>query len=437
MSRHLRALLLATVVLGLPVLCPAAAAQAATVIRQRLASGLTVLVRENPTPPVVTVSLQVRMGARWEQAENAGISNLLHQVMVKGTKLRTALEITEAVEGMGGTIGASGDTDFSEIRGTALARHWRGLLEVVADVALRPTLAAHEIENERRAVLSQIRNRQDHPFSLAFDTLLQSLYGPHPYGLHSLGRRESVERLDRSALLEHYRRHYRGDRMVLAVSGQVVAGEVLSEVSQLFSELPSGRDVADPAVPPPAPEESRKVLEHPAAQAQVVFGYLAPPLSHPDYPAVKVLSALLGGGMSGRLFAKLRDKQGLAYVVGALYPSRRDPSFFAIHTGTAPHNLAQAEEGIRMEVERVRWSPALAEEVARAKAYLLGTLALDRRTNARYAWYLAFFELEGVGHDFLDRYAAGVEAVTPEDVQRVAQTYLSRATITVLSPPAR
>lgn len=434
MRRHYGTSLLATIALGILLLSSGTTAQADALVRQRLPTGLTVLVQENPTAPVVAVSLQVRMGSRWEQTETAGGSNLLHQVMVKGTTRLNALEIAEAAEGMGGRIAASGDTDFSEIRGTALARYWRNLLELIAEVTLRPTLPLEEIENERRAVLSQIRNRADQPFSIAFDTLLQTLYGSHPYGLPALGRRESVERLDRAALLEHYRRHYRGDRMVIAVSGQVSAPAVLEEVSRLFADLPSGTGVADPVPPPPAPEPSRKVVDRPAAQAQILFGYLAPPLQHPDYPAVKVLSSLLGGGMSGRLYAELRDKQGLAYVVGALYPSRRDPSFFVIHMGTAPENLARAEEGIRMEVERIRQLRASAEEVNRAKAYLLGTLAMDRRTNVRQAWYLAFFELGGVGYDFLDRYAARVETVTPEDVQRVARTYLDRPTITILRP---
>lgn len=425
--------------LGFALLVPpfATAAQDSAVVRHRLTNGLTILVRENPSAPVVAASLQVRVGSRWEQPETAGVSNLLHQVMVKGTTRLNALEIAEAAEGMGGTIGASGDTDFSEIRGTALARYWRTLLGLIADVALRPSLPPEEIENERRVVLSQIRNRGDRPFSLAFETLLRALYGPHPYALPSVGLRESVERVDRAALVEHYRRHYRGDRMVIAVSGQVAASEVLAEVSRLFAELPSGRGVPDPAPSPPAPEQSRKLLDHPAAQAQIMFAYLAPPLSHADYPAVKVLSALLGGGMAGRLFVELRDKQGLAYVVGAIYPSRREPSHFVIHMGTAPRNVTRAEEAIRAEVERIRQTQPSPEEASRAKAYLLGSLAMDRRTNARQAWYLAFFELEGVGHEFLDRYAARVEAVTAEDVHRVARTYLERPTITILSPPVR
>jgi predicted Zn-dependent peptidase len=437
MRPYAGACLLAAVSLALPLSWSEAATTAHAVIRQRLPSGLTVLVRENPATPVVAVSLQVRAGARWERPENAGISNLLQQVMVKGTTRRSALEIAEAAEGMGGTIGGSADTDFAEIRGTALARSWRGLLELVADVALRPTLPPPEIENERRAILSQLRNREDRPFPFAFDTLLRALYGSHPYGIPALGRPDSVDRLDRAALLEHYRRAYRGDRMVLAVSGQVAASAVLDEVSRLFAELPPGRGGDDPVLNAPVPEQSRRLVHRPAAQAQLLFGYLAPALSHPDYAAVKVLSAVLGGGMSGRLYTELRGKLGLAYVVGALYPSRRDPSSFVVYMGTAPENLARAEEGIRKEIERIQREPLAANEVDRAKAYLLGSLAMDRRTNARQAWYLAFFELEGVGYDFPDRYAARTEAVTAEDVQRAARIYLTRPTITILSPPGQ
>lgn len=403
-------------------------------LRHRFASGLTLLVRENPTAPVVAVSLQVRMGGRWERPEHAGISNFLQHAMVKGTLRRSAQEIAEAAEEIGGSVSAAGDIDYSELRGTALARHWKALLDLVADVALRPSLPADEIENERRVILSQIRNRGDLPFPLTFDTLLAALYGPHPYGRPALGRRQAVERLDRALLLDHYRRHYRAGRIVLAVSGQVAGPDVVEEVGHLFADLPPGAAAEDPAPPAPAAANARQVLERPAAQAQILMGYLAPSLASGDYPAVKVLSTLLGGGMAGRLFVELRDKQGLAYSLGALYPSRADTSYFVIHMGTAPGNLARAEEGLRREVARIREEGAMPDELQRAKAYLLGNLAMDRRTNARQAWYLAFFELAGMGHEFLDRYAKAVEGVTLEDIRRVAGLYLASPTVTVLKP---
>jgi predicted Zn-dependent peptidase len=164
------------------------------------------------------------------------------------------------------------------------------------------------------------------------------------------------------------------------------------------------------------------------------MGFVGPSVTDPDYAAVKVLSAVLGGGMSGRFFVELRDKQGLAYSLGAINPSRAGPAFIVGYLGTSPTTAEPAEAGMLREIERIRAEAPTAEEMARAKAYLQGTLAMDRRTNARQAWYLAFFELMGAGHDFPERYTRALAGVTAADVQAAAQRYLGRPTIVVLRP---
>jgi predicted Zn-dependent peptidase len=139
--------------------------------------------------------------------------------------------------------------------------------------------------------------------------------------------------------------------------------------------------------------------------------------------------------MAGRLFVELRDRRGLAYSTGVVVPPfRTGPAFFVAYLGTAPANAAAAEAGVLHELERVRAAPITAEELARAKAYVRGQLSMDRRTNARQAWYLAFFEVVGAGWDFPDRYARAIEAVTAADVARAAERYLTRPTVVVLQP---
>jgi zinc protease len=138
--------------------------------------------------------------------------------------------------------------------------------------------------------------------------------------------------------------------------------------------------------------------------------------------------------MAGRLFTEVRDKQGLAYVTGAAYPSRWGPSVLWAQLGTAPPNQVRAEASMLGELERLRREPLSPSELARAKGYLLGNFAMDRRTNARLTWYDGFFESLGVGPDFAERYERAVEAVTIEDVQRVAQTYLATPTVVRLGP---
>jgi predicted Zn-dependent peptidase len=172
----------------------------------------------------------------------------------------------------------------------------------------------------------------------------------------------------------------------------------------------------------------------PGAQAQIMMGALAPALTDADYPAVKVLASVLGGGMAGRFFSELRDKQGLAYTTAAQYPARVDSSYFVAQLGTAPENVARAEAALRAQLERVQREPVSDEELRVAKAYLLGNLAMDRRTNARQAWYLAAYEQSGVGYEFLDRYVAAVRAVTPADLQRVARRYLAALRTIIVQP---
>lgn len=431
MSRR-RALLLAALV---PVLL-ASPAGGETVRRERLPNGFTLLVRENPLAPVVAVSLLVRMGVRWESPAEAGISNFVHAVMVKGTRRRSGAELAEAVAALGGKVSAAGDLDYSGIQATALARFWRELLDLVAELALEPRLAPEDVDAERDWLLSRVQRRRDSPPGRAFDEFYAALYAPHPYALPVLGTLETLRRIDHAAIVAHYRAFYRPERMVLAISGQVRADEVAAEVRRLFGGLPGGGAVPAPSNPSPGPPGRRVVVEQPAQQAQIVAGALAPSLADPDHAAVKVLAAVLGGGMAGRLFAELRDRQALAYTATAFYEPVRGPGALVLYLGTAPESAAAAEAALRREVERIRSAPIGPAELDRAKGYLLGHDAMDRRTNARRAWYLAFYEVEGVGADFAERYRRAVEAVTPADVQRVARGYLDPLTVVVLRPPA-
>jgi zinc protease len=403
--------------------------------RTVLPNGFTVLVNENPVAPVLAVSLFVRMGTRWERAEAAGLSNFVHAVMVKGTSKRGGAELAEAVAALGGKISASGDIDYSEIRGTALARFWRELLELTAELALTPRLEPAEVDREREWLQTRVQRRRDNAAARAFDELYTALYGRHPYAIPALGTRESLAGIDAEAIVAAYRTFYRPERMTLAVSGQVKASDVVAEAERLFGGMPPGGTLADTPIAPPRPVARRVVIEQPSQQTQIVVGALAPPLDHADHAPVKVLATVLGGGMAGRLFVELRDKSALAYTATAFYDPVREPGVLALYLGAAPANAARAEEALRREIARVQREPVPADELARAKGYLLGKYAMDRRTNERQAWYLNFYEVEGVGQDYPARYRRAVESVTAGDVQRVAKTYLDTVITVVLGPP--
>ena len=335
------------------VLTEATSAQTGNVSRYTLPNGLRLLVREDSSAGVVAVSLQSRAGSRFETPETAGITNFLQRTMVRGTAHFTGTRLADAAERLGGNIDASGDIDFAEISARALARNWEALLGLVAEVALTPTLPAAEVDRERRLILSQIQTRGDNPFPLAFDTLLTDLYGPHPYALPNLGHRAVVERLTREELLAHYHALYRADRLVLAVSGRVEHDRVRRAAERLFAKLPGGGTPStDPAVAP-VPSAQRRVMERAAQQAQVLVGYLGPGVGDADYAAVKVMSALLGGGMSGRFFTELRDVQGLAYSLGVMNPARIGPAPIVAYLGTVRASAAAAEAGVIQQRGRI------------------------------------------------------------------------------------
>jgi predicted Zn-dependent peptidase len=202
----------------------------------------------------------------------------------------------------------------------------------------------------------------------------------------------------------------------------------------LFGKLPRSGDVVEaPTAPLPTPG-ARRVIDKPSQQTQIVVGVVAPGIFDADYPAARVLAALLGGGMSGRLFAELREQQGLAYSVGTMTPLRTGPGFIASYIGTSPGTAGAAEERLIAEMHRARAEGVTPAELSRAKAYLLGNLAMDRRTNARHAWYLAFFELIGAGWQYPDSFSREIERVSAAEVIAAARRYLVTPTVVVLGP---
>jgi zinc protease len=420
----------------LVLLLPSAGlAQPTGVTRSRLPNGFTVVVRENAAAPVVGYSLLVKMGTRTETPDNAGISNMLQLMLVRGTEKMNGEQIVAAADRMGGTIDAYGDADYSEITATALSRNWQSMLELVGDVALRPTVPDGTVPGVRDFLVRQIRNRGDKPFDVGADRMRAALFGAHPYAWDPIGRRESVERLTRDTLLAYYRRHYLPGQMVLAVSGDVKRPDVMAQVQRIFGAMPAGKVEATPLPAPPPPAATREVFTVQGAQAQIFMASLAPPFTHPDYAPLKVMSAILGGGMASRFFSELRDQQALAYSTRGQYFGRVDTSAFAAILGTAPENVQKAEAALKEQLARIQNEPASEEEVAVARSYVVGSQAMDRRTNARQAWYLAAAELAGVGYEFFDVYAANVKKVTRADVQRVAKQYLGVMRTVIVQPP--
>ena len=404
------------------------------VTRLVLPNRFTVLVRENPSAPVVALTLLSRAGSADEAADVNGVTALLGRVLLKGTRALSAVDIARTAEDAGGGIESGVDQEYAELRAFGLARHWRPLLALLHDVATAPRLADEEIERERRVLLAQIRGLEDQPAHVASRVLARALFGPRGYGLPPSGEEETVSRVAEGDLRARFGQAYAADRLVLAVSGAVAADEVLAEASRLFGSLSPGPPPPEAAPPPERPVRLRERQASPTQQAHVLVGYLAPPVAAPDHVALKVANGVLGGGMSSRLFRTLRDEEGLAYSVGSAYVTRRGVGRVVLHIGTAPENVEAAEAGLRREVERVAGEPVPDEELARTTAYLSGSFVLDRRTNGRQSFYLAFYEVMGVGAEYVMHYPGLLEAIDAPAVLRAARRHLVEPAVVVVGP---
>ena len=399
-----------------------------------LPNGLAVVVRENPAAPVVALTLLVPGGSVQEPPALNGVTALLGRTLVKGTRHRDALALARAAEDSGGALGTATDQEYAEVRAHGLARHWGRLLALIHEVATEASLPPDHVERERAALLAQLRSQEDEPFQVAGHLLGRALHGEQGYGLPTAGTPETVQALRREDLLARYA-SFVPDRMVLAVSGDVVAEEVVAAAADRFGRTPAaGLDGPGSLIPDGG--VSRRLREdRPTQQVQVLFGYRAPAISAEDHVALKVLNSALGGGMSSRLFRVLRDERGLAYAVGSVYPTRRHRSRLVVHIGTAPSSAAASEAGLAEVVQGLRESPLPEEELRRARTSLAGGFTLDVRTNARQSLYLALFEMMGVGPDYLDRYPDLVEAVEAGDAQGAARRHLTDPAVVTVGPP--
>ena len=370
------------------------------------------IVRENPAAPVVGLSLLVKMGTRNETPDNAGISNMLQLMMVRGTEKMTGEQIAATADAW---AAASTPTATSTTRRSPPPRSratGRPMLEMVADVALRPTMPDGTVTAVRDFLVRQIRNRGEKPYDVASDQTRIALFGPrHPYAWDPLGRSEAVQQLNRDALVAYYRRQYvpcadgaGGERRREERRGDAAGAAALRRHARGHG---GAADPAGAAAPWPPPARCSRCRARRRRSSWPRWRRRSPT---PDYPALKVMSAILGGGMASRFFSELRDQQALAYATAALYPARIDTSSFVAILGTGPDNAGQGRGGAEGRSSAAsRPSPRRSRKSPSRGPTSWARQAMDRRTNARQAWYLAAAELAGLGHDYFDTYAAAVQ----------------------------
>lgn len=394
------------------------------VLVQTLPGGAKLIVMQDPSVPIVAMRAMWLGGLRYEDAQNNGVSNLIGQLLTRGTRTRSAEQIMTEVESLAGSLSGYAGRNSVGVQAEFLSRNWEQGSQLFADCLLNAAFPEEEIEKERKIILDDIRAQDDNLGHAAFRLFHAQMWRSHPYRLDVIGSADSVSGLSRRRLLIHFRKHYTPSALTIAIVGDAAPTEVAARFTELFSGALESAPQAPKIAPEPesqGPKQSFQYRER--EQAHVVLGFPGTSLANPDRFALEVLSYVLAG-QGGRLFEELRERRGLVYRVSAFSLEGIDPGYFAVYLAASPDKLDLALQTVRTELANVINDGITAQELDRAQRYLIGTHAIGLQRKGALAAALAFHEAYGEGWSAYRKWAERVHKVTLAEVKRVAKKYL-------------
>lgn len=384
-----------------------------------LPGGLLVLSEEMPGVRSVSVGVWVRSGSVHESPAELGASHLVEHMVFKGTARRSARDIALVLERLGGSLDAYTTREHTAYHARVLDEHLDTALDVLADLVLHPMLRAQDLELEREVVLEEISTVEDTPDDLVFELHSEALWGAHPYGYPILGTRETVSRLTVEDLRRVHARGYRRPNLIVAAAGSVRHEVLVDRVAELFGDAPDGAEAVP--VPKPTPAEGKSVhVERPTAQTHIVLGAHTFGHRDPRRYALILLSSAFGGGMSSRLFQRVREELGLAYTVYSFQSFYADAGVAGVYVGTRHEWADRAEEVLRAELSRLARSGLTAEELEDAKGQVKGQIVISLESSGSRLQRLAGFGLYEEPFLTVEELMARLDAVTLDDVAGVA-----------------
>ena len=406
------------------------------IIRYEFENGLRLLILEDHSVQIASARAVYIGGQRYENEQNSGINSFVSQLLTKGTKTRSAEEISHEIESMAGTLNGFSGRNSLGMQMDILSRDFEEGLDIFADCLLNPVFSDSEVEEQRRELLAAIKSMDDNLASMAMRNFQRDLYGKHPYHLNTIGTTETISGLSREELMEFYNTHYDTPRLVLSVVGDVDPRLVVEWVDRHFGDRQIS-EMVTPEVPKFVPQNQPilTVKNRPKEQAHIVIGFPGSILGHRDRWILDLLSSMLSG-QGGRLFAELRDRQSLAYSVTSFSLVGLDPGYFAFYIGTSPEKINVAIAGIKEQITLILEQGFDPEELERAKRFLIGSHDIQLQRYSVKSSLIAFDEAYGLGYaDYLN-YVDIVESITLDELQQAAETYFEwdKLVISIVAP---
>jgi predicted Zn-dependent peptidase len=390
-----------------------------------LSNGMRVVVVLHHEQPAVSMRLLVGAGAAQDPQGKTGIASLAASLLDQGTTTRSAQEIADQIDTIGGALGTGSGNDLTFVNAIAMKDSFGTVMDLLADVVRNPAFAPEEIDRQKQQVTSSLQvndNDPDYVASVLFDRLV---YGFHPYGLPSSGTSATLERITREDLQAFHKRYFVPNHMILAIVGDVTGDEAFAAAERVFGRWPRA-DVAVPKpIDPPPPTRRVIVVDKPdAVQTEIRMGMLAIPRKHPDYLSFDLAVKVLGGEGANRLHNVLRSERGLTYGASADTEARKEAGDFVAETDTRTETTGEVLRLMVDEFSRLQRERPFERELSGAQAYLAGSFPLTIETPndiATEVLNVLFYELpvEEIG-----TFPRRVQAVTPDDILRVARQYV-------------
>jgi len=398
--------------------------------KREMKNGLIVATEVMPHLRSVSLGVWLKCGARAETERNAGISHFIEHLLFKGTRRRSAAKIAAAIDSVGGQLNAFTEKEYVGFYAKVLDTHLPLAFDLVSDIVLNPAFPADEVERERNVIFEEINMVEDSPQELIFDLFAESFWKNHALGWPISGTKASVAQISRDEVKRFFRTNYHAGNMVVSVAGNIRHREAQRLAARHFSGVPLG--AAAEAETAPGVHSGRRVCRKAhLEQTHLCLGAAAPPVISEERYCAHLLSNILGGGVSSRLFQNIRERRGLVYSIYSMLNLYRDAGSLVVYAGAAHGRAAEVVDLVLREFRRLRRTPVSPAELRRAKEYAKGSVLLSLESSGSRMTNLAQQIIYYGRFRRIEETLEAVERVTARDIRDLANRIFDDSALTL------
>lgn len=410
------------------------------VFESKLPNGMSLVVVEDSRFPLVSGRLIFQAGSKYDPQDMPGLAEAVASLLNEGTKTRTARQISEESDSLGGAVNANAGAETITVSGHALAENLSPMLALMADISRNATFPADEVKLHQQNRTQMLHAQRSQPSFLAQEKMAQVIYGSSPYA-HTAPTLESIQKLDTATLAKFRDTYLVPNNATLVLLGKLPAREPLMKtLAQMFGEWKQKPLPAAPKVELPAPKRQIVLVDRPGSvQADILVGRLAPTRLSPDYFPLSVGETILGGGTNARMFKNIRERDGFAYDAHAEYVTNRESARFTAVTEVRNEVVEPAMKDVLDELNQISTKPVESSELTNTKNYMAGLYLLRLETQQGLATQLATVKSLGLPNNYLETYTTRVRSVEPDQILAAARKYMApdQASIVVVGDASK